>query len=69
MFSGRFGTDRITDFSDGDILDLGRLGLSFEEVMANAQQDGRDVRLELSNGTIILENVGLAELDSTDFLF
>ena len=69
VFSGRFGTDRITDFSDGDILDLGRLGLSFEEVMANAQQDGRDVRLELSNGTIILENVGLAELDSTDFLF
>ena len=69
VFSERFGTDRVKDFTDGeDLLDLRGLGLSgFDDVQA--RQDGAHVRLELSNGTIVLENTDLAELDSSDFLF
>ncbi len=69
VFTGRFGADRVTDFAVGeDLLDLRGLGLSdFEDV--EARQEGAHVRLELSRGTIVLENVDLAELDSSDFLF
>ena len=69
MFSGRFGTDRVTDFTDGDVIDLRGLGISFDEAMAATRQDGSDVRLEFANGTIVLENVELVDLDSSDFLF
>ena len=69
VFSGWFGTDRVTDFAHGeDLLDLQGLGLSgFGDVQA--RQDGGNVRLEFASGTIILENVALADLDSSDFLF
>ena len=71
MFGGRFGTDRVTDFTDGeDLLDLRALRLSgFDDVRGSAQQDGADVRLELSKGTIVLENVDLGQLDASDFVF
>ena len=69
VFAGRFGADRVTDFTDGDILDLSAQGLSFDDAMANAWQNGGDGRIELTSGTIVLENVHLAELESSDFLF
>ena len=67
-FSDNFGTDRITDFASGDVIDLRGLGISFDEAIASARQDGSDTLLEFTNGTVILQNVGVAELDPTDFL-
>ena len=50
-----------------DLLDLRDMGCGFEDVQT--RQDGTDVQPELANGTIVLENADLAELDSSDFRF
>ena len=70
IFSGAFGNDKIADFTAGeDEIDLRSLETSFDEVQAKARQVAGDVQLELSNGSILLENTRLADLQAEDFLF
>lgn len=72
-FRGRFGTDRITDFTDGeDTIDLRSFRLSgFDDL--HATQQGSDVRIDLAGvsagGAIVLEDFSLGELDAADFVF
>lgn len=76
VFRGWFGTDRVTDFTDGeDLLDLRGLGLSGLDDL-QARQVGDDVQLGIAGGPnsgiaglVVLENVDLADLNASDFLF
>lgn len=72
-FRGRFGTDRITDFTDGeDTIDLRSFRLSgFDDVRLT--QQGSDVLIDLTDlsggGTIVLEDFSIGDLGVADFVF
>ena len=63
----------ITDFSEGDIIDLvGIADLSFDtfaEVFDAAEQVGSHVSIDLGTTTIVLNNTLLSDLDANDFDF
>ena len=72
-FNGAFGTDTITDFTDGeDAIDLTAItGITgFEDLTISA--DGTDAVIDLTSqagGTIRLEGFDVADLDADDFNF
>ena len=72
-FNGSFGTDTITDFTDGeDAIDLTAItGITgFEDLTISA--DGTDAVIDLTSqggGTIRLEGFDVADLDADDFNF
>ena len=74
VFEAGHGDDTVTDFTDGeDLIDLSAFtGITqFSDLMVN--QVGNNVQIDLSGetggGTITLQNVLLADLDETDFIF
>lgn len=76
VFTGRFGSGRITDFASGpgpgDVLKLspGAAYHTVGEVMAAARQVGSDTVFNFGNlGSITLQNVALTSLTADDFLF
>jgi Ca2+-binding RTX toxin-like protein len=72
-FRGNWGSDRITDFRDGDRLDLRSNGLDFSDLsirQADVDKDGHvdDVLIRANGHRIGLLNVKLATIDVKDFL-
>jgi Ca2+-binding RTX toxin-like protein len=65
------GHDTIADFAPGDLIDLrGVAGFNaFEDVQAAAEDGPGGVTIDTGAGSILIANVGLANLDLTDFLF
>ncbi len=71
------GDDRITDFQDGsDLIALNFLGIAdFGELSGSGalSQNSRSVIIDLSlvggSGSLEIENIDLADLDGSDFLF
>jgi Ca2+-binding RTX toxin-like protein len=66
------GFDRIRDFEDRiDKIDLTGLGYGdFETILADTEQVGAHVQIDLSGGNLLqIENFTLAELTEGDFLF
>ncbi|MBA1158390.1 CAP domain-containing protein [Microvirga mediterraneensis] len=74
-FSGKWGADTITDYSDGiDRIDLRGAHLSFKDLgitRFNADGDGKadDVLIEADGQSIALLNVKHALIGASDFLF
>ncbi len=61
------GVDIILDFEDGiDQIDLTGFGLLFSELAA--AQTGANVTLGHGSGTLVINNVSLADLSSADFI-
>ena len=76
VFANRFGTDIITDFEE--LNDLERIDFSglaaitdYTDLMNNhVTQSGANVIInDLLGNTITLNNVLIADLDATDFIF
>lgn len=73
VFSDGYGVDAIADFSDGDIIDLTRLGLGvfsdYQDLRDNHISDDVNGRARITVGTDILIIVGVtkAELSAADF--
>lgn len=65
------GSDTITDFLSGDVIELSDFDLRvFTEVQAAATQDGVNVVIDMGDGeTLTLENVTLTSLTEFDFVF
>ena len=65
-----FGRDTVRDFTANvDRMDLRDLGLTYDQVMAQATQVGENVVLNFrSTGHITMLNVDLAALDQADFI-
>lgn len=70
VFAPGDGRDRIWDFTDGeDLIDLTAYATTIDAVLASAVEHDDHVILDMSNGdTIRINNVGLANLDATDFI-
>ncbi|NNH67135.1 calcium-binding protein [Rhizobium laguerreae] len=75
VFRSNFGHDILTDFASGagsvDVIDLGSdIFADFASVMAAATQIGADTLITHDpNNSILLKNVGLANLHQDDFRF
>jgi|GEM_PF-1359966 len=66
VFEG--GTDVITDFEQGDIMDLSATGLTFGDI--SLEQSGNNTLVDYGSGnTIILQDTLLTDIDSSDFTF
>jgi Ca2+-binding RTX toxin-like protein len=67
------GFDRVTDFErgEGDLIDLRthKAATDFADLRAEASQFGTDTHLRVGVDTIVLEDVTLAELSASMFLF
>jgi hypothetical protein len=66
--------DAIVDFRNGiDKIDVSRTakfgGADFEELLAAADQIGRNVVIDMGEGTLTLEDIDLTDLEDTDFIF
>ncbi len=64
--------DGLNNFEDGDDdIDLSGLSSvnSFREAIARASQTGNNVTFSFDEGTLILQNTRLSNLDSDDFIF
>ena len=72
IFNQDGDTDTVTDFTQGDKLDMSNFGFdSFEEAMSHAEQVGDDVvftNLHLDGESVILKNVAIDSLDAGDFI-
>ncbi len=71
VFASDTGTDRITDFTPGDRIDLSAITTitGFPDVEARLSQSGSDTTIELgSTDRIILEEVDATSLSATDFI-
>ena len=74
VFSDNFGADVITDFSNGDVLDLSDVNgiTDFQDLADNHFQINEGGVLSIvddENNTILLEGVEVSDLDSSDFIF
>ncbi|MEL7100302.1 MAG: fasciclin domain-containing protein [Pseudomonadota bacterium] len=70
VFGADFGRDLVNDFRIGhDQIDLSALGTSWDSVEHQIHGNGRNTRIELDEGTIILRGVNDAHLDEDDFIF
>jgi VCBS repeat-containing protein len=71
VFNAKFGQDTITDFGAGDLIQFDKdVFADFASVLASASQSGSDVIINAGNGnSIILQNILLSNLHSSDFLF
>ncbi|WP_244274512.1 hypothetical protein [Labrenzia sp. OB1] len=68
VFTETSGTDRVTDFTDGeDLIRIERSALTFEDLVLEAS--GTDALVRFDGSTIVLQGVDLSELDRGDFLF
>lgn len=74
-FAGPLGRDVVTDFSgaggDGDQIRLDDFGVGdFEALAARMRQEGSDVLIDFgAQGSLLLQNVQLAALGASDFIF
>jgi len=71
IFIFNAGIDVITDFTEGDLIDLQSFaGLStFDDILALMVQDGDDTEITFNNETrLILQNFQLTDLDISDFI-
>lgn len=67
-FENNHGDDRIMDFDDGqDMMDMGGTGLTFADLTIAAS--GSDTLVTSSEGSILIMNVAVADIDATDFIF
>lgn len=73
VFGANAGHDIITDFQrNADDIELDILGTgltNFGDVQAAAYQVGADVVIDLTGGTITIENMLLGQLNASQFLF
>ncbi len=71
VFATGYGRDRITDFSDGDRVDLRdhEAVSSFDDLMGLATSSGSDTEFALGADRLVLEGVQLVDLDAGDFVF
>ena len=70
VFGASHGNDTVEDFTDGeDTIDLSAItGLSgFADLTLT--QSGDDITIDTGQGTILLKDVDIDDLDATDFLF
>ena len=71
MFKRHHGSDRITDFTQGeDVIDLRYLGEGGIKRVANLEmsQQGADVLINTGLGEIWLTDTSLSDMDGSDFL-
>ncbi|MCU4652174.1 hypothetical protein N8I71_04995 [Roseibacterium sp. SDUM158016] len=70
-FSDGEGLDTITDFTAGDVIDLGGVSSlgSFADVRGAATDEAEGVRIDTGSGAVFIENLSLANLGLSDFLF
>lgn len=73
IFGADAGNDTVRDFTSGDdvidLSDVSNIG-NFTDVLAAAEQQSRDVLIDLSGGaSILLENVNRGNLTGDDFAF
>jgi Ca2+-binding RTX toxin-like protein len=71
VFAKGYGRDAITDFVDGDLIDLSRLAAikSFRDLTKNhMEQDGNDVRVVAGKDVLVIEGVDTTELGKFDFV-
>jgi Ca2+-binding RTX toxin-like protein len=72
VFADGEGVDTVSDFSDGDRIDLRAVSAitSFEDLQSGAGTDSPEgVRIDTGGGEILIAGLSLANLDLTDFLF
>ena len=74
MFASGHGDDTVADFTDGeDLIDLSAFTGITQFSDLTVAQVGDNVEIDLSSesggGSITLQNVLLADLDETDFVF
>lgn len=69
LFKGNFGHDEVVDLDDGDRLDLRKAGVDdFSDVKAAAEDVAKGVLLTFDGGSILIDGVARADLDSHQFL-
>lgn len=71
VFATSYGSDTITDFEAGDVIDLSRLnGFSnFGDLFNNHMaDDGGDVVITVGADVLVIENVAKADLAASDFI-
>jgi Ca2+-binding RTX toxin-like protein len=71
VFSNGYGADTITDFADGDIIDLKRLTdfTGYADLFNNKMaQSGDDVVITVGTDQLIIEGIDKADLSKADFL-
>lgn len=77
VFHGDFGSDEVEDFeihaggANGDVIEIhDQTGLTFADVIADAEQRGSDAHLDLGEGnSITLRGVAVSALTVQDFWF
>jgi Ca2+-binding RTX toxin-like protein len=72
IFADGYGTDTITDFAHGDIIDLTHLGLKvfsdYQDLRDHHMQDaGGNVEITVNSDVLIIDDVSKAELSQGDF--
>ena len=68
VFTKKAGSDRITDFEDGDVIDLSAYAsIGFRDL--KVEKRGDNTLVDFGRGSVILEDIRPKELDRSDFDF
>ena len=69
VFAGHFGSDVVTDFTQGDLIDLTAFANLDEWTDLSIRYTVQGATIVIGDSTILLQNVHAGDLDAGDFLF